>query len=64
MATRRLPADATPPVIVLTSVALQADGRALLGRASLVLSKSQLSSGMLLEAIDSVLPVGETSNAA
>jgi signal transduction histidine kinase/DNA-binding response OmpR family regulator len=61
---RRLPADATPPIIVLTSVALQADERALLARASLVLSKSQLSSGTLLEAIDSVLPATETSDAA
>jgi signal transduction histidine kinase/DNA-binding response OmpR family regulator len=61
---RRLPADAAPPVIVLTSVALQADERSLLGRASLVLSKSQLSSDTLAGAIDRVLQIGETSNAA
>jgi CheY-like chemotaxis protein len=61
---RRLPADAAPPVIVLTSVALRADERTLLGRASLVLSKSQLSFDTLAGAIDRVLQIGETSNAA
>jgi CheY-like chemotaxis protein len=52
------------PVIVLTSTILQPDERALLSRASLVMSKSHLASGTLIDAIGGVLradePVGGT----
>jgi len=43
------------PVIVLSSVVLEAGERALLRDASLIMSKSELASGTLIEKIDSVL---------
>ncbi len=45
------------PVIVLTSSILQPEDRAVLDGASLIMSKSDLSSGTLMDAIDSVLRV-------
>jgi signal transduction histidine kinase/CheY-like chemotaxis protein len=47
------------PVIVLTSTVLGPDDRARLQRASLIMSKSELSSSALIAAITRVLPVPE-----
>jgi CheY-like chemotaxis protein len=55
---RRLRQDGTwadLPVIVLSSAVLEPGERALLRDASLLMSKSELASGTLIEAIDSVL---------
>ena len=52
------------PVIVLTSSILQPDDRAVLDAASLIMSKSDLSSGTLMDAIDSVLRVDAGIGAA
>lgn len=57
---RRLRNDAALaelPVIVLTSSILQPLDCAVLGAASLIMSKSDLSSGTLMDAIDGVLQV-------
>jgi hypothetical protein len=43
------------PVIVLTSAILNAEERSLLYRASRILSKSDLSAGTLIDAIEGVL---------
>jgi CheY-like chemotaxis protein len=51
------PTLADLPVIVLTSSILPPEDRALLDGASLIMSKSELSSGTLMDAIDSVLQV-------
>jgi signal transduction histidine kinase/CheY-like chemotaxis protein len=56
----RNPAFAAIPAIVLTSAILQPDERQLLQRASRIMSKSALSSTMLIETIDSVLHPSET----
>ena len=47
------------PVIVLTSTALRPEERALLARASLILSKTDLASGSLTDAIGGVLRLHE-----
>jgi signal transduction histidine kinase/CheY-like chemotaxis protein len=57
---RRLHNDAALsdlPVIVLTSSILQPEDRAVLSGASLIMSKSDLSAGTLMDAIDNVLRV-------
>ncbi|MEJ0020107.1 MAG: ATP-binding protein [Acetobacteraceae bacterium] len=59
----RLPPGA-PPVIVLTSAILQPADDGLLARAAMVMSKSELSAGSLIEAIEGVLRVNETIDAA
>ena len=43
------------PIIVLTSAILTPDDRSLLHRASMILSKSDLSAGTLIDAIEGVL---------
>jgi hypothetical protein len=52
------------PVIALTSATLRPEERALLGRASLILSKSDLASGSLTDAITGVLRLNERVGAA
>jgi len=52
------------PVIVLSSAVLQPDERDRLGRAAIVMSKSELSSGVLIDAISRVLRIAETTQAA
>jgi len=52
------------PVIVLTSTTLQPEERALLGGASLIISKSDLASGSLTDAIAGVLQLDERVGAA
>ena len=58
------PALTELPVIVLTSSILQPEDRAVLDGASLIMSKSDLSSGTLMDAIDSVLRVDAGIGAA
>ena len=52
------------PVIVLTSTTPQPEERALLGGASLIISKTDLASGSLTDAIGRVLRLGERVGAA
>ena len=52
------------PVIVVTSTILTAEERALLDGASLILPKTALASGTLVDAIDSVLKVNEAVGGA
>jgi signal transduction histidine kinase/CheY-like chemotaxis protein len=58
------PALAELPVIVLTSTTPQLEERALLGGASLIISKSDLASGSLTDAIAGVLRLDERVGAA